>query len=395
MSSKPSVLMVVPQYPYPIVGGLEKQSHELAKALIAQDVAVQVLSGKIFQDQADMEVVEGVPVFRLAWPTAKFARFLLVPASLARMFWRLRRSFDVVHLHQHSWVGLFVIVVAKVLGKPILTKLPNVGDLGLPGMRRQSFGWLRLAILLQSDAIVAMSAESLRELMNFGYPRERVLLTPNGIPLSVPPAPKQSGASDVVACRVVFLGRLIEQKQVDLLLRAWARVCTEGALGSTLSICGDGPLASALKQQCDDLGIAGNVVFAGEVEGAKDRLAEMDIFVLPSQAEGNSNAILEAMMAGLPIVSTPVGGTPMLLGDVGRAFLFPVDGAHQLSALLLSLIENRRLRIAQGLAMRHRVEQNFDIMHVAKTYVQCYGFLGTRQRVRVCEVSNPAVLDGQ
>ncbi|MEN8131640.1 MAG: glycosyltransferase family 4 protein [Pseudomonadota bacterium] len=389
------VLMFVPQYPYPIVGGLEKQSHELAKALFAQDIEVQVVSGKIQPNQPNYETVEGVPVFRIPWSSRKLVRFLRAPLDVAGALWQRRRSFDVIHLHQHSWVGLYVILLAKLLGKPILTKLPNVGDFGLPGLRRQTFGWVRQAILLKSDAIVAMSNESLVELKHSGFSCDRVLLTPNGIALHPLPVLSPSDEVNAEVCKVVFVGRLSEEKQLDVLLDVWAMVCADRSHSATLAIWGEGPLVNSLKRQCADQCIATRVHFAGHVEDAASRLPELDIFVLPSRAEGNSNAILEAMAVGLPIVSTPVGGTPMLVGEEGGPFLCPPGDANALSSLLLRLIKDRSLRVATGMAMRRRAEQYFDIKRVAHTYAKAYGLLTAGQRDRVGKVSNPVVVEGR
>jgi len=386
--------MFVPQYPYPVVGGLEKQSHELAKALMLQGIEVQVISGRTTPDQRDGDLVDGVPVTRIPWPHRKLHRFLWAPFSVAHALWGRRVSFDVIHLHQHSWVGLYVIVLAKLLGRPILTKLPNVGDLGLPGLRRQTFGWLRQAILLRSDAIVAMSAQSLAELKDARYPAGRVLLTPNGIALRETPACMPANEANADVCQVVFLGRLSEEKHLDTLLDAWAMVCADDSHKALLVIWGEGPLEMALKRQCTDQGIATRVRFGGYVGNAASRLTEMDILVLPSRTEGNSNAILEAMAAGLPIVSTAVGGTPMLVGDVGKPFLCPPGDAHALRDLLLCLIKDRSLRVRTGRAMRARAEQYFNIQRVAETYAKAYGLLATGQRNQVEAASNPVVMEG-
>ena len=67
------------------------------------------------------------------------------------------QDYNVIHLHTYSWFGLFTILVAKWLRIPIMTKLPNVGEFGLPGLAARRFGGLKLAILLCADALVAMS----------------------------------------------------------------------------------------------------------------------------------------------------------------------------------------------------------------------------------------------
>ncbi|MGH9904768.1 MAG: glycosyltransferase family 4 protein, partial [Pyrinomonadaceae bacterium] len=139
--------MAVPKYPFPIVGGLERQSHELAKALVQRGYAVHALSSRFDPGQNDVELIDGVQVHRLKWIEFRPVRFLLFPFSLARILVKIRHDVDLVHVHNVSWFGAFVMLFAKALGLPVITKLPNVGDFGIPGMRRRPFGFLRIAIL--------------------------------------------------------------------------------------------------------------------------------------------------------------------------------------------------------------------------------------------------------
>ena len=101
-------------------------------------------------------------------------------------------------------------------------------------------------------------------------------------------------------------------------------------------------------------------------------LAGADLFVLPSYAEGNSNAVLEAMSAGLPIVATRVGGASIQIGREGERFLVPSGDPPALADRLLELIEDERLRLRLGAAMRARVERVFSIDRVAAVYEQAY-----------------------
>ena len=385
------VMMVVPQYPYPIVGGLERQAHELAKALTEQGIAVQALSAKVVAGQPSKEYVEGILVHRFPWPQRKWLRFLRTPFELFRVLHGRRNTYDVIHLHQHSWFGLFTIVVARILGKPILTKLPNVGKRGIPGLVAQRFGNLRLAILFCSDALVAMSRESIAELDHVGFPLERVLATPNGIRPGESMARAKLKGEMSQSCRVVFVGRLTEEKQLETLLHAWRDVVRITGNTTTLELWGTGPMKEALEKLCQELDITGTVLFRGHVDGVRDHLTSMDIFVLPSRAEGNSNALLEAMAAGLPIVSTRVGGTPMLVGPVGAELLIDVGDSEGLARHLLRLIQAPDLRKRIGAAMRQRIEEHFDIAPVARTYTEAYAFLAAGEREQVYKASNPVI----
>src|SRR5690606_15127474 len=139
-----------------------------------------------------------------------------------------------------SWFGLYSILVAKLLGKATITKLPNIGIHGIPGILASRFGRLKLSILLNSDAIVAMSRESIFELEAVNFPSQRVLMVPNGIGIGgclqtqVKPNIPQK-------CKVVFVGRLMPQKGIDDLLFAWQVLVSKG-IRAELEIWGDGPI---------------------------------------------------------------------------------------------------------------------------------------------------------
>jgi glycosyltransferase involved in cell wall biosynthesis len=107
--------------------------------------------------------------------------------------------------------------------------------------------------------------------------------------------------------------------------------------------------------------------------------------VLPSAYEGNSNAVLEAMEAGLPVIATKVGGTPMQIGPEGADLLVPVDDADSLADQLVRLINDSALRRAYGDAMRRRARDNFDIARIAKRYICAYQKLATDGQIDLRE----------
>jgi len=387
------VLMVVPQYPYPVVGGLERQSHELSRTLRAAGTDVQVVSGRVTPAQPDIEDVEGIRVHRLPWTARRWLRFLRMPSSLFAALFRLRNSYDVVHLHQHSWFGLYVILIARLLRKPILTKLPNVGTLGIPGMRAERFGLIKQKILFASDVLIAMSDKSLEELRSAGFPAERVLAVPNGVNLTQAenaPCESAPARSDGV-CRVVFVGRIAQEKRVDFLIEQWIRVQRECPGAAVLEIWGDGPLKAVLQRKCSDMGLSETVIWRGHVEGVRSRLPTMHIFVLTSMAEGNSNAILEAMAAGLPVLSTRVGGTPMLLGPQAIDQLFNLND-DSLSQALIRLIRDEMIRKELGQRMRARVTEHFDIRKVARVYADAYQLIAARRAGEIHRLAQAVVL---
>jgi len=372
--------MVVPKYPFPVVGGLERQSHELARALVQRGHAVHAVSSRFDPGQHEFEVIDGVRLRRVRWIAFRPARFLLFPFGLARIFFGLRRDLDLVHVHNVSWFGAFVTLLAKALGLPVITKLPNSGDFGIPGMRRRPFGSLRIALLKHSDAIIAMTPESVAELESIEYPTARVLKVTNGIPL-VAATSSASHSSETVSA--VYVGRLSPEKGLPDLLRAWARVRAHATRPIKLSVIGDGPQEAELQALTARLDLGQTVEFCGYRGDVSAELAKADVFVLPSYAEGNSNAILEAMSAGLPIVATRVGGASIQLGNAGERFLVPPGDREALAEAMLELIEDEALRLRVGAAMRRRIESVFAIDRVAAVYEEAYALIlsGRRQQI--------------
>jgi glycosyltransferase involved in cell wall biosynthesis len=382
--------MIVPYYPYPVSGGLEKQAHELAHSLVAQGRGVKVLAVRFSPSHPAHEVVDGVPVTRLGWPASKVLRFLTTALGLARVLFRDRHDYDVIHIHQHSWFGLSAVLLARLIGKPCLIKLPNVGDYGLPGMSGMHLGWLRIRLFKLADGVVSMSEESGRELDAIGFPPGRVFWTANGISL---PQKRASGdyrqKNDPL--RVVFVGRLMKQKGIVTLLRAWKKVVSNSTASCALEIWGDGPLASDLVKEREALGLSGSVVFKGHVSGVRDAMRSVDIFVLPSLNEGNSNSLLEAMAAGLAVVATRVGGTPLLVGAAGDDWLCEPGDVDTLAEKLIALLNSPDTRKCLGQAMEDRAHRYFDIQKIAASYSAAYDVLrdGRREQLSSCRLTWP------
>jgi glycosyltransferase involved in cell wall biosynthesis len=288
-------------------------------------------------------------------------------------------------VHSVSWFGAWVSLVAHAAGLPVLTKLPNVGAWGVPGMRAAPFGAFRVALLARSDAIVAMTPESIDELAAIGYPRSRVLRVANGIALPPRPAAPPPEGPVVVA----FAGRLAAEKGLPDLLHAWRRVVADAPRPVRLRLLGDGPQAAMLRALAAKLGLRDTVEFAGYRPDVAAELAHAHVFVLPSLAEGNANAILEAMAAGLPVVATRVGGAALQVGPEGERLLVAPRDVAALAACLREVVADAALRARLGAAMRNRVEACFAIDRIAAVYEQAYALLHAGARDRIGALGPP------
>lgn len=144
---------------------------------------------------------------------------------------------------------------------------------------------------------------------------------------------------------IVSVGRLVPQKNFPLLLEAFSRLLPRYPK-LRLTIYGDGPLLQILEQRCESLGIAHAVTWAGNCSNWLKASPRPDFFVLPSSKEGMPNALMEAMAAGIPSVSTdcPVGGPRALIRNGENGLLVPMDDADMMADAMNSLICDPRLR---------------------------------------------------
>lgn len=139
-----------------------------------------------------------------------------------------------------------------------------------------------------------------------------------------------------------------------------------------LAIVGDGPMLSSLKKDADTLGIREDCVFAPATNQVADWLRAFDIFVLPSLSEALSNALMEAMACGCPVVASNVGGNPELVWDGERGRLFEPGDAVALAAAVQSLVEDDARRKRLGQAGANFIRERFSIQTSAHRMGEIY-----------------------
>jgi glycosyltransferase involved in cell wall biosynthesis len=155
-------------------------------------------------------------------------------------------------------------------------------------------------------------------------------------------------------------------------LLAAARTVAEQAPLATFLVAGYGPLRERLEEQARRLGVDASVRFLGYRKDIALLLAASNVFALPSLWEGMSNAVLEAMAAGRPVVATAVDGAmdQVLPGETG--LLVPPSDADALARALLDLAHNPRKAQEMGLKGRERVRRDFSLGRMTDAYIELY-----------------------
>ncbi|MFH1417618.1 MAG: glycosyltransferase, partial [Planctomycetota bacterium] len=164
-----------------------------------------------------------------------------------------------------------------------------------------------------------------------------------------------------------------------------------------LLLVGEGPLRKSLMDQAQAEGIADRVLFAGQREDVAQLLLAMDVYVCSSRSEEMSNAVLEALAAGLPVVSTDVGDHANVIRNERDGYIVPLGSSVAISNIIVTLAEDRNLCRRFALAARARAK-DFDFSHTVAAYERYYLSLVSSsshsRRPSDGSVRHPLAIDG-
>lgn len=317
---------------------------------------------------AERAAALGVPVRRVAPLPLGLTGARRVP-GLARLLRRERP--DVFHAHMSSPVACKWALAAAVLARvPAVLGTVQVGEYEPPD--RSAYRQLRLLAsrvgrhLAVSRAIAAELVEKL------DWPAEKVEVVYNAVDaervaVAAPPGLREELGGGEGRQLVLVPARLHAQKGHATLLEAAARVPE-----AIFVLAGDGPEREPLEALARRLGLADRVRFLGRREDVPELLAACDLFVLPSLYEGSSLAVLEAMAAGIPIVSSAIGGTDELIEDGRSGLLVPPGDAEALAAALRRALGEQELREEMAARARERVESGLRRERMAGRVEEVY-----------------------
>lgn len=283
----------------------------------------------------------------------------------ALALWRLmqimrRERFDLVHAHGTK-AGLLGRLAARIVHVPVVLFTAHGWAFteGHAAWKRRLLAMMERMAARWSTRIVCVSAHDRRLAQEFGVGGQtQLVVIHNGITVPAPPhvngdaVRRTLGVTDPPL--IVSVGRLAPQKDPMTLLRA-ARRLTAG----TVMLVGDGPLRAACDRYVREHGLDDRVILSGMRTDVSGILEVADIFALASRWEGLPLAIIEAMMAGLPVVATRVGGVPELVEDGVTGVIVPPGDSEALASALQRLMADPELRRRMGQAGRERALRYF------------------------------------
>jgi glycosyltransferase involved in cell wall biosynthesis len=359
-------LLLVSYYYPPSIGGVERQSHLLARKLVERGHQVQVVCAT--QPGAPRrELLDGVCIERVtAGRGSRWTKMAMYLSAMGAAALRLGRDADVIQVQQALYPAAAMVPIARLLGKPLVVRNAGSGRFGaMQLMGRLPLGPTALGVAARGSTGVALNDEMRDEMGKAGF--RRIALIPNGVelPPATTPAARASAQARLAVTSPVILcvGRLEAEKGIGLLVDAWRRVRRP----ATLLIVGDGPDREQLARAASGT----SARFRGATADVSGYLEAADLFVLPSASEGISNALLEAMAAGLPVVATDVAGNRQVIRSRDHGVLVPHDAAAMASALD-ALIADPASAARIGAAARQHVANGWHVDRMVDAYERLY-----------------------
>ena len=384
-----TVGMVIQRY-YPHIGGAENQLRALLPRLRARGIRPLVLTRRL-EGTLGVDLLDGTPVLRFAARGSKVQAGGEYVAGALSFLLRRRREIDVLHAHEMLSPATIGLMAKLCGGPPLLVKVLRGGELSdLRALRRRPLGTLRWeAYRRWVDRFIAISDEIERELLAEGVPSARIRRIPNGVDVDLfrPVEPggqarlrAKLGLGD--APTAIYAGRLAPEKRIETVVGAWPAIRSR-VPGAQLLVVGDGPSAPALRGRATE-----GVRLLGAQDTVTPYLQASDVFVLPSVAEGLSNAMLEAMACGLPcLVHAHGGALDAVEQDVSGRFL-EGESAEAVTAALVDLLTRPNARLALGARARAVVVDRYSLDSVADRLAALYRQLARRgRRSSQCVVS--------
>jgi glycosyltransferase involved in cell wall biosynthesis len=340
-------------------GGAEKVTAEVYTRLQDQGAEMAVISA-VPGRRDETTSVRGIPT-RVV-PAFDLAKALNAQVTLApRLLGAARRLIEEFQPHVlhatslHFQGSIAAALLARHRRLPLVTTahIASVRQLPLPTRAATTVYEHTVGrfILRSSSRVIAVSGATAAHLRSLGAPAERTTVISNGVDHTrfLP------GTREPDRRRVVFIGRLIQNKGPADALTAFAALHQPGA---ELAFVGDGPMRTKLEKTAARLGLENAVRFTGHLDDVAPILGSGDVLIRPSRTEGQSLAVLEAMAAGVCVLASDIPPNRELIADGETGLLAPVGDTRSLTRQLDRLLADGQLRDRLAAAGRRRAQQH-------------------------------------
>jgi glycosyltransferase involved in cell wall biosynthesis len=389
---------------HPVINGAIIQISLLAERLAKKGISVMVVTTKLFPQQPYCEMFNGIKVIRTgpAFGVKRIGKYIkLIPVFIALI--RERNNYDLVVVCDFAVRGVLGVIVSKIFRKKCLLRAESNGEMDgsyatqyslqtskLKLMMIRIIVNLRNVILKRANGYISISSDITKELLGSGVNRNKVNEITNGVDVKRF-RPLDQKRKAVLKEKIgfpnkkyfIYTGRLARGKGLEYLLNVWMKLVAEfNDIHLFLIGSGQGYSLSCedeLKTFVNNNHLETSVTFTGNVRNVSEYLQAGDFYVLPSQSEGLSISLIEALSCGLPCIGTSVRGILDVVEDNVNGLLVPYGNEDKLYHAMKELLTNSGKAARLGRKGEKTVLDKFNIDTVAEQYLKFFEKLYSRQ----------------
>jgi len=375
-------------------GGVGRHVLDLAAGLTERQHEVHIIYSPLRMDRLFSERKQSLAGVRFVPYSLKRSPG---PSDLAalkfiRSYFKANGGFDLVHGHS-SKAGALVRLATADLAPTVYTPHAfKTMDPGLSKAKKALVAAAEFALGQIGNGIILVSQDEYEHARKLNLPKQKLYLVKNGIKL-----PGRSESTSVSlelrkkyklseeAVVLGFVGRLVPQKAPEILFKAFELLALEHK-NVYLFYVGQGPLLQLLQKKAAGSPVKDRVIFAGEQDGSA-MMSIFDVFVLPSRYEGMPYVMLEAQAAGLPLVSTKVGGIRDIVQPGRNGYLVEVEDYRELALKLEDLVLDPHKRRLFGQESQARAKL-FTVEQMVRQTLEVYESISQKQFAKKAVVRN-------
>lgn len=365
------LLMVTPRY-WPLAGDTERVTERLANEFCEVGHPTTILTARWHSDWPETIVHRKAIITRLAtaprggWATLRYMR------AISRWVRKHREDFDLVYVMNLRHDAYAVVGALQATDLPVVLRAQRGGMTGDCHWQEQArFGSRMRKRCQAAAAIIASTDFAAGELLRAGYTTIREINY--GVSESEPRTAASRFHARAALAEVnqdlqvaefapvaVCVDRLSEGRGLPELIRAWLPIANRWP-SAKLWLIGDGPLRDSLYEMVVDLGLRQQIAMPGSFDELSDVFHAADVFVSPVPDFGTTQALVDAMATGLPIVAVDSPDLRETVDDGVHGHLVPADSRMHLSSRIAGLFETTELALQYGLAARRRASECFTL----------------------------------
>jgi len=366
---------------FPGEGGAESQARKLAIALSSHNTTVEFVSPRVLKELPINDTVDGFLSHRINYPHIRILGAAIMMVRFAWYLFKRRNDFDVIHVHITRFLAAIAVLMRPLTGIPVITKISGYfefsGGVLDPNARFNPVNALLRSALRRIDYVQTISVQTLERLKQAGFSDKQIQYIPNGIDTNeaIRKSGRDADQADRESTPLVFgyCGRIRRVKGTEILIKSFMDlVASDPSRKVKLRIAGGGRALEGFRQWVKEQGLEEKIELLGTIQDTHAFYKSLDVYIQPSFAEGLPNSVMEAMVAGLPILATDVGGNNDLVDHGSEGWLFEAGDGAALTALMQRCIDTPDELGSLGQRGRERIVRTYDFSSVIDDLMELY-----------------------